>query len=54
MTTRTPLEQRPEDIGGASPEGLPEKLGRLIGAILFVGICALIAWPLVRHLLVRI
>jgi hypothetical protein len=29
--------------------GLPERIGKFLGAVIFVGTCILIIWPLARH-----
>lgn len=31
-------------------EELPERIGTLVGAVLLIGICMLIAWPLARRM----
>lgn len=46
MTNRAPLLARQADSHDG--QGMPEKIGTVIGAAVSIAVFALIAWPLVR------
>jgi len=46
MGTTPPLAPRLEE---AHADGLPERIGTVIGAVIFALCLALVLWPIVRH-----
>ncbi|WP_202312081.1 hypothetical protein [Mesorhizobium sp. L-8-10] len=44
------MAKNPDYLLQDKSEGLPERIGHLLGMIVFIGVCCMVAWPIVQSL----